>query len=391
MTPGNNQISYSGAPVSFTVPLDGTITAYVYGAAGAKGTYGLDEGGVGGGGGYIVGTFNVTATDTIYVNVGGINGYNGGGIGNGQSGIGGGFSSVGLAGAAAPPYLLVAGGGGGGGALYNYGGGGGDNNGGNGVIDGGIGGQTNPPGAGDGSGGGDAGTLYVGGDGASAGGGGGGGGYWGGGGGGILTADYNGGGGGSSYAAPSVTGVQYFPPTPNSPLIEGQSSGTGSDNYVVGVGDTNAQSPGFGDGLVVLFYTQGIVCFLKGTLVLTPSGNIPIENVRKNSFVYNQHGKPIKVIYTTSRTFSYAAHPDVMYKIPKDALGNTTDLFVTKQHPFFINGERKEARDLGFSVAAKEEVVDENGNITVYNISIVDGNTKNLILVNGHCEIGTGE
>jgi hypothetical protein len=27
----------------------------------------------------------------------------------------------------------------------------------------------------------------------------------------------------------------------------------------------------------------------------------------------------------------------------------------------------------------------------VYNISIVDGNTKNLILVNGACEIGTGE
>ncbi len=382
MIAGQNDILYTGSPAApLTVPDDGTITAYLYGAAGFQS----------GGGGYITGTFPVSAGQTIYVNVGGkgtsVNGgYNGGGNGgDSQGGGGGGFSSVGLVNSAAPPYLLIAGGGASGFEFSGAGGGGGFVGGGNAIgnVTGGtqIGGGISDLGGSDG-------TQYMGGSNSNSSGGGGG---WYGGGSGTNEGDP--GGGGSSYPDPLVfpggilTEIETLGPTPFGTLLAGQSAGDGQPYYQSGVGDAT----GSGNGLVVLFYTPNIVCFLKGTLVQTPSGNIPIEDITTNSFVNNQHGKPVKVIYTTSRTFSYAAHPDVMYKIPKDARGNTTDLFITKQHPFFINGERKEARDLGFSVASEAEVVDENGNITVYNISIVDGNIKNLILVNGHCEIGTGE
>ncbi len=354
---GPTVIGFTGVIEELEIPSDGTITASIFGGAGT----GIIN--PGGEGGFVEGTFDVTAGQILYMHVGGDGetGYNGGG-----QPYGGGFTSLGftMPGPTAE-YILIAGGGGGGGGGgaggAGGGAGGGELSGSPGTSDtlvGGDGGSVDIGGVG-GNGGAD-GTALQGGSGTI----GGGGGYFGGGGAGGSVMLAGGGGGGSSFANPNVVRSIVF--------------------------DRKVRS-GSGPGAMTLNYSANIACLLKGTLVQTPSGNVPIEDIKKNSFVNNQHGQPIEVIYTTSRTFSYEVHPGVMYKIPKNARGNTTDLFVTKQHPFFINGVRKEARDLGFSVAAKEEVVDKNGNITVYNISIVDGNTKNLILVNGACEIGTGE
>jgi hypothetical protein len=356
---GPTVIGFTGIIEELEIPFDGTITASISGGAGT----GIIN--PGGAGGFIEGSFDVLAGQILYMHVGGDGetGYNGGG-----QPYGGGFSSLGftMPGPSAE-YLLIAGGGGGGGGGGAGGAGGGADGGElsgspgfSGTLVGGDGGSDSAGGAG-GAGGSNGATLQGG-----AGTIGGGGGYYGGGGAGGTASLAGGGGGGSSYANPNLV---------SRALYRTSRSGLRST----------------GPGAMTLNYSANIVCLLKGTLVQTPAGNVPIEDIKKNSFVNNQHGEPVEVIYTTSRTFKYAVHPGVMYKIPKNARGNTTDLFVTKQHPFFINGVRKEARDLGFSVAAKEEVVDENGNITVYNISIVDGNTKNLILVNGACEIGTGE
>jgi hypothetical protein len=110
LPPGKNEFLYTGAPVSLSIPSNGTIMAYVYGAAGESNDfeYYIDEDGNqvagagwdGGGGGYITGKISVMAGNTIEVNVGGgggrrfglgTPGYNGGGTG----GIsGGGLSSV---------------------------------------------------------------------------------------------------------------------------------------------------------------------------------------------------------------------------------------------------------------------------------------------------------
>jgi hypothetical protein len=132
-------------------------------------------------------------------------------------------------------------------------------------------------------------------------------------------------------------------------------------------------------------------CFLQGTWVQTPKGKKPIESIGKHSYVSNQHGQPVRVLHTTQQTLNYYKHPDLMYKIPKHARGNTTDVFVTKTHPILVNGQRKEARDFGYPLATMEEIADANGDFTVYNLSIEDGNTKHCILVNGHCEMGVGE
>lgn len=253
---GSTTFSFTGSPVTFTVPAGvGSVTIVAKGGAGGDGTGAL--GGVGGQGGQTTATVSVTPGASLDVRVGDRGkflgtGFNGGGDGGGVvgGGGGGGASSV-LNGAA---LLVVAGGGGGGGqpaiAAVVAGG-----NGGAGGGTGGMGGGS--PSLGGGSGGG--GTQSAGGAGGSVspgdptgiagtagggppiagvagqggtggvssvsgliGGGGGGGGYFGGGGGGggnIGVAGGGGGGGGSSFAAPGATNVVH---------VQGGNTGAGS-------------------------------------------------------------------------------------------------------------------------------------------------------------------
>jgi RHS repeat-associated protein len=229
-------ISYTGAVTSFTVPahvVGLSITAY--GAAGS---------GSGGLGGMTMGRLSVTPGTTYYVNVGGQNGYGGGGVAGSQGtpnigNTGGGmtwFSSQNIFSQNAPTLLVAAGGGGGGGSGFLTspfsGGSGGGTAGGTGGSGGiwcggncfgpiGGGGATQSVG---GSGGGGNGSLGQGGSGtngaycctpfsmAGGGGGGGGGGYYGGAGGqgGVNNgggAGGGGGGGGSSYTSLAFTGT----------------------------------------------------------------------------------------------------------------------------------------------------------------------------------------
>lgn len=240
---------YSGALDSIQIPacVD-SIEINVWGAQGAP----APDGGTGGFGGYATGKIDVTPGEWIYINVGGQDGYNGGGAGglNGYTdfsgtvhgdagGNGGGASDVRIGGSSLAERIIVAGGGGGGGHVGVWpscqpatpggnggdGGSGGDGTGGSssacscggGGGIGGIGAIASTPGTGSGynagncgggyDGAGADGSLGLGGDGnvnfwnGTGGGGGGGGGYYGGGAGGNGwdTTPGGGGGGGSSY------------------------------------------------------------------------------------------------------------------------------------------------------------------------------------------------
>jgi len=191
---------FTGSPQMYVVPVGyPTLLITAYGAQGGNGPGG-------GRGGMATGTISVTPGETIYVFVGGINGYNGGG-GSGIGRNGGGASDVRRGGVELTRRVIVAGGGGGGaseGVGNHAGGAGGGPTGGNGEgfyagggatqIGPGSGGGGNQPGA--------AGGLGVGGDTGQFESGGGGGGYYGGGAGGN-SADpgdqTSGGGGGSSF------------------------------------------------------------------------------------------------------------------------------------------------------------------------------------------------
>lgn len=118
--------TYTGAPQQFIVPYCvSSITLTAKGAQGGLNAYYLanptnNPPSVGGLGGMATGVLNVTPGQTLYVYVGGQNGYNGGGLGgtcqncsSAGGGSGGGASDIRSGGTALSNRILVAGGGGG--------------------------------------------------------------------------------------------------------------------------------------------------------------------------------------------------------------------------------------------------------------------------------------
>jgi uncharacterized repeat protein (TIGR02543 family) len=215
--------NFTGAEQQYVVPAGMcSVQVDAYGAEGQNGL--LPSGGFisgGGMGGRAQATITVTPGATLYVYVGGRNGYNGGGAGasvfyGGSSGGGGGASDVRQGGNAVSNRIVVAGGGGGGGGGVYPGGNGGNA----GQIGAPSGGQGGYPGA-NGSGGnfgapndpynagpggyGNPSNGGSGGGGYHGAGGGGGGGYGGGGGGGGGYNAGGGGGGGGGSLAPGGT------------------------------------------------------------------------------------------------------------------------------------------------------------------------------------------
>lgn len=121
----NNEtlFEYIGKTQQFTAPTIDTYTFEVWGAQGGTGTS-KSLGGQGGLGGYSTGQIKLTAGQTIYINVGGQNGWNGGGTAT-LGANGGGASDIRMNGTDISDRVIVAGGGGGGGngATGGYGGG----------------------------------------------------------------------------------------------------------------------------------------------------------------------------------------------------------------------------------------------------------------------------
>lgn len=120
---GTQNFSFTGSQQIFVVP--GCVTSVNITANGAQGNSGSQgylngsQGGNGGAGGQASGTLTVTPGETLYVYVGGQNGYNGGGNGGtlpgAPGGNGGGGSDVRRGGITVNHRVIVAGGGGGGG------------------------------------------------------------------------------------------------------------------------------------------------------------------------------------------------------------------------------------------------------------------------------------
>ena len=216
----NRSFSYTGGMQSYSVEAEGDYRLEVWGA---QGNYNSDRENAGGTGGYSAGTVHLYAGETIYICVGGQNGFNGGGSGGsdgwgGGGGNGGGATHMasrsgqlsGLSGYRESIYLVAGGGGGG--------------------IEGGTGASTWPgatcyatggtqtrPGS---CNGGHSGGFGYGGSGRPSNisrgdspfiqNGGGGGGWYGGGGGNIANDSYGcGGGGGSGYIGGVINGTTY--------------------------------------------------------------------------------------------------------------------------------------------------------------------------------------
>lgn len=350
--------AYTGDYYSWTVPTTGTYTLEVWGAQGGDAGYNGTVLQAGGNGGYSKGNINLTATNTIYIYVGGkgegaassstsswlAGGWNGGGQGyNGSSTTdyrgagGGGASDIRVGGNALANRVIVAGGGGGGvkytGYGTNYPGVGGGTSGGDGATANynatysynGKGGSQSAGGARGANCGGAIstnGSLGTGGQSdahSSYGGGGGGGGYYGGGGGGCGM----GAGGGSGY----VGGVTTTTLTAGNATLPDPSGGTitgRSGNGIVRVtypyaaptlslsiaGNVSNASKGVGIVLTATLSASGNVTFfsnnkrIPGCISLTASGGNQTCTWKpvgvRNSQVYATLSQAGSVVATSS-------------------------------------------------------------------------------------------
>ena len=340
---------------TYTVPTTETVQIAAYGAAGGTGS--SASGPVAGGkGAEVGGAFTLNAGDVINYYLGGA----GGSYGSGATGAGGGGGGTFIRDMTTGALLLVAGGGGGGGEAGTAGGDAGtaainsDNPGspGTGTFAGGGGGVSGgnsgtsstaataglpfPSSAG--------GSSYAGGAGYSASaetggyGGGGGGSAGGGGGGGIgggmggnytghgATAQGTGGSGGGSYV--------------NSAVSPGTTFGTAAENSGVG------------------FASFTPLCFLRGTRILTPTGEVRVEELQVGDSVVTRFGgiQPVKWLGRHSHPAGDPALTPVCVRA--GALGErlpTRDLYVSPGHSVLVDGTLLIARLLVNGVTVTQD------------------------------------
>jgi hypothetical protein len=286
-----------GAAISADIYLAaGTKLEIVVGGAGSPGYFT----GSGGGGSFIIETFNgVSTVDTVLAVAGG----GGGGGSHGAGGTGGGGRTAPTGGNGsgrqagsggvngAPGHGGVDGGGGGFTGGY---GNGGNNRGGDGAIGNGFSGGSGSGGAGGFGGGGGAGGGYGGGGGGGRGGG-------------------SGGGGGGSYLDQSATILS----------------------------ETAAAHSGNGDANI-----SQVLCFMQGTRIRTPAGDRRVEDLHIGDLVVTLSGaaRPVKWIgHRVLDKSLLAAHPEMSpVRILPGAFGENLparSLYLSPGHPVLVGAD----------------------------------------------------
>lgn len=91
--------------------------------------------------------------------------------------------------------------------------------------------------------------------------------------------------------------------------------------------------------------TASVQCFMKGTLIRTPDGEVPVEDLRVGSNVTTAHGKIRPVIWTGHRHIDVSRHPSPARVRPVRVAANAfaagvpdRDLFLSPEHSVYIEG-----------------------------------------------------
>ena len=146
------------------------------------------------------------------------------------------------------------------------------------------------------------------------------------------------------------------PATATRALAQGKGKGNGNGNGQTGI-------PGCGPSNNTPPKCQ---CFLRGTRLLTPDGEIAIEDLKIGDFVTTTDGEMRAIRWIGKRALARAEgwHEDVLpVRISKGALGSNTphrDLYVTRAHLLYLNGVLIPASDLinGGTISAVTPDVD---------------------------------
>jgi hypothetical protein len=136
-----------------------------------------------------------------------------------------------------------------------------------------------------------------------------------------------------------TTGSGSFANLTNQNLIFSSTGDWTSGTQTRQIDSSGSSADSTGDGL----FNGGsmVICFARGTRILTPAGEIAIEDLEVGDHVHTMdHGpQPIRWI-SSSRV---AARDNLApIKISSGAMGNTGDLCVSPQHKMLVSGARAE-------------------------------------------------
>ncbi|WP_158932802.1 Hint domain-containing protein [Acidisphaera sp. S103] len=338
-------LTSTGIIQTYTVAATGTYDITAFGGQGGQG----GNGGAGGLGAEIGGSFSLTQGEVLQVVVGDTGGSGGAGAGGGGGGT---FVIETFDGSSAVDIPLVIAGGGGGSAfnktLPGFLGGGGQT-GGSGQTGNYSGGAGGVGGSGGGNGGkyGGGGGGYSGGNGSTSkstsilptngnargsGYSGGVGNYGAGGFGGGGAGGYDGGGSGGGFSGGGGGGYARF----------GYYGGGGGGSLDNGTSQTLVAAENSGSGLVTIDLEPP--CFLRGTHILTPAGEVPVETLRPGDLVTTVSGahRPLRWV-GFGRTLVTPRNRDraTPVVILRHALGEFRphrDLYITRGHSLYLQG-----------------------------------------------------
>ena len=128
-------------------------------------------------------------------------------------------------------------------------------------------------------------------------------------------------------------------------------------------------------------YNPTASCLLKGTMILTTKGEIPIEDINENDIVLLSNGKKSKIIHTRYEDFDLTNSID-LYVIKKDTFAKNIpyqDTYLSPRHVFGYNGKLYHPEHLTIKGVKKCENMKK---FTLYNIQM-ENYLDGLLIANG--------
>jgi hypothetical protein len=129
---------------------------------------------------------------------------------------------------------------------------------------------------------------------------------------------------------------------------------------------------------------------LKGTLIKTPNGYVPIEKMKIGDEIVSDDGAIVKVTKIgkwecdANNKYDKLDLSKVMYKIPAGEYKCTTPVYISHFHRILAPDKwLRFAKNLGCKVATASEL-SESGLYTIYNLAVEQD--KHLV-VNGGCVV----
>ena len=146
------------------------------------------------------------------------------------------------------------------------------------------------------------------------------------------------------------------------------------------------------NGVIVGEFNDKLPCFLPGTLISTPNGEVPIETIKENSIIYDQNKEEIKVGSVHSWTTTNFTVGTIPYVIPKDSLQEnypSENLYVSPFHKIRLpNGDFKIVCNINLPFI--KQMKNSNGLLKHNEKQISEIKYYNLVLPNNSNYIANG-